>query len=449
MPFERFQQVGSFVEPVAPPIDPWDGGDLVALPCINVEWLRLLLGAGMQLLNPSSWDPALSDSARVLVLQRATDLLAALAELGVCVNPVIGASFDNCVLNLHMADGSTVPVTNWAAQFCECVKGCIPPVPPPNPGVTPKDQHACNLAGYMATAFLQECVTVAHNALVAGNNVLQFFQQLAADIATGNPFLEVLVTVAADMYPTVQAQPIADVAAVAGDVTLWSNVTCIIFSCIRSVGYLDATNFGCVQIGLGAMSYSKPWVPPLLSNAWRDAGLRFLQQFDAPGSLDDVDCTACSTVWCHEVNFRTAPECWGAHVPPYGGTLVGGAGFVSQARPTTGYSWIVIQNNWTCTPTALTTTGVTIGVTASTANTLAGATREVDLYNGATLVGTFSLPNGAYGAPTKVSVAFGGHLTWDEMVVWWYADGSGPVATIAFLEHQGTGVNPFGADNCE
>lgn len=392
------------------------------LPCINVDWLPLLLGCVDQLRNPSSWLDTLTDSARESVIAQADYLRSILAAsvTAPCVNPVVNVAID-CTngLQFQTADGIWHVGTSMA-DICVCTTACLVQLPPPNPGGTAPDQHACNLAGYLATIFLQKALQDAHAALAAGNTVLQYFQQLAADIATGNPFLEVLVTVAQDLYPTVQAQPIADVAAVAGDASLWAEVTCIIYLCIKAKGYLDASNFSCVGTGLGAIVYPKTWVAPLLQNAWNNAGVQFMEKFEAPGGIDDVDCTDCGTAG------TTAWFDWTS----------GNHGFVTvlgnPATNVTGTGWV--GGYWTTasppsmsidiqgTPTSWHLDSVELVVTdpSSVAGTFPWTQRFCQLLDsGGTEIARAIFPTGAFPTATTVSANFGGTFTPHDVRIYW------------------------------
>jgi hypothetical protein len=445
MPAMNWGQQGSFQKPVSPPIDGPADGTLVQLPCINQDWVLLLMGAAEQLRNPSSWDAALSDSARDLVLSRVTQLQEMIwsAMDNPCCNVAMRLTA-GCVLQFSTDGGSTYhDVTDWAANFDTCVKAAIPPVPPPNPAGNTHNQQACNLAGYIATAFLQECVSVAHTALAAGNNVLQYFQQLAADIATGNPFLEVLVTVADDLYPTVQAQPITDVAAVAGDPALWSQVTCVIYNCIKTVGYLDASNFACVGTGLAGLAYSKAWVPPMLSRAWTDTGLLFLQQFDSPGGIDDVDCSGCAE-WCTQQDFTVSAGAWFISGPF--GNYTAGVGFESTYdAPNTECR---IQIAWGPNPIpAATMSAVEFFVTTPSGYTSGKPWQPgYAVYRSGSLKATgFFTPVPGPGV-VKYTAAFAAQVI-DQILLEWANDGAVGVV-ISKAAVTGPGANPFGTSNC-
>lgn len=455
MPTTNWQPSASFLESATPPLGGPIDGDLVQLPCINVDWLPLLLGAIDQLRNPSTWLDTLSDAALDTVLGRVDylrSLVAQAVNVPCCSYQVQLAA--NCELQFSTDGGSTWhPVPGWDANFGPCVKAAIPPVPPPNPEHTPIDQNACNLAGFIAAEVLQQSLVVAHNALTAGNTVLQFFQSLAADIATGNPFLEVLVTVANDMYPTVQAEPIGQVAAASTDPVLRDSLTCAIFNALRGVGYVDSSNFAAIQAAIGAISYTYSWVPPMLSNAWRDMGVQFIQMAEPPGGIDVIDCSGCGP-WCFELDFNVAANGGGllnwVQPPGFSSVWVSGMGWVGvpYADPVDGTKLLL---GLQCSlPSTIPLTGMTL-VLGSSAGRSGPATYgcSVEFYIGTSPVNTLPLtcgPNPFY--TTLGNPSFSSPISCNLIDFSLEVDNVTPAPVLRSIKLHGTGVCPFGTPNC-
>ena len=440
-----FLQEGSYIAPVdVPAVGPFDS-PLVALPCVNKEWARLILGAVDQLRNPSTWRNV-TEMQLASVLQDVDELKGQLGQWGACVNPLVNVTLDTaCGLVLTFADGSVVRDPGWTSNFCNCVKGCIPPLPPPNPGSTPFPQAACNTAGYLAQRFLQECLIVAHSSLVAGNDVLHYFQQLAADIATGNPFLEVLVTVSNDLYPTVQAQPIADVETAATDPLLLSDVTCIIFNCIKGVGWLEASNFACVAPQLAVIPYHLTWVPVLLANAWTNAGLLFLEQLQAGGALDNVDCSGCAT-WCRHQDLTITDGGWTLPPAPFNQAhYVGGSGWHSGSNGTIEQMGLILSLGGT-----FTVDNACFWMQSPTANSTANP-RFCAFLLGGGVVRQLDFANIAYPGITELCAdtdLTGGAVVCDTVEFLWLNDGTTQEAVLSRFQLYGHGTAPTFGDAC-
>lgn len=449
MPFERFQQVGSFVEPAAPPIDPWDGGDLVALPCVNVEWLRLLLGAGMQLLNPSSWLESLSDSGRVLVLQRATDFLAGLAALDTCVNPIVDVTFADCSFTLHFADGSSRAIVDWDGTIKACVQGWVPPSPPVTaPGAT-TPQKACSIATWLQQILFQDALQKLSDALHAGQSVDQWITGVIDEITAFAPILGFITGPFLALHTTALPQPLADLDAALADATFQQNVICAIYNAIVSTGYVDATNFPNVGSNLAAISYTHAWVPTMIANFWANMGLPAWEQIQAENPLGpSTGCTTCGG-WCWYMDFGAGPSGWvaesgaGLYLPS--GYL--GPGWYQQTASGPRLAW---QASLTI-PGAVPVTGVDIWVIDPQTKWDGSGYRAAYNQNpcGVTNLSTVDFPgaSGAFPSLTKISLT---GLTGSPTCVrvYWDSVNGANAGCIKGIALHGNGPNPFGPDNC-
>jgi len=328
MPKANWVQQGSFAQGEIPPIYDPDAAPLICLPPINQYWLPFILGCLDQLRNPSSWLVA-DDNAMFAVLTRANRLMQMVGERAECAVPV-EMRLQDCVLQYSNDGGSTwVDTTDWVTNFRNCVQSSIPPAIPPNPGGTPHDQHACNLAGYLAAKVIQETMSTVHSVVLAGQTELQFGIDVMSLIGFAFPITYAASLAFHDFWTAVSGQVLADINTAATDATLWSDVTCAIFSAIRTVGYVDATNFSAVSSNLAAITYMFGWVAPSIHNYWNELGLSNIQSQQAIGALDEVDCTSCASteLWCREDDFRVGvPHGWSEYS---GSGWVLGQGFTS------------------------------------------------------------------------------------------------------------------------
>lgn len=111
-PLDRWGQQGSFLEPASiPSAEPGDA----PLMCIslNEQWVPLLCGAAMQLMQPTTWDAA-SDAALQAVLGSATDLIATLGALVPCTSGAPCLLFGYQVVpSGAVSDGTNFWLVDW------------------------------------------------------------------------------------------------------------------------------------------------------------------------------------------------------------------------------------------------------------------------------------------------------------------------------------------------
>lgn len=441
MGYENFQQTGSFNQPVSPPIDPWDGGTLVALPCINVEWLRLLLGAASQLINPSSWDPALSDSARVLVLQRATDLLAGLAALDTCVSPVVQVAID-CTngLQYKTADGIWHVGTSMA-DICTCTTGCIVSPTPPNPGGVTTNQQACNLAGFLASEIIQKAMIAMESYVGTMNEQAAYAHDLTTAIAFAFPITSAFANAAYSIYQIVSAQILAQVTAAATDPILWSRVTCAIYNGILPTGYVTPANFATVQANLHAVSYPFFWTPNAIGNFWGELGVVNVQAMQNVGALDDVDCTDCAN-WCAEWDYTISDH--GAGAPLVGLTnWQSGVGWVGPFNSSTGHTELGFFQ-----PLGLSTAISAFDVWLISPGGEISGFGLFELYSGSTQVLAQDMSVAANSSLVKYHFTLGSPITADKFGVVVLSPDNHGQNVCAYVQLHGAGATPFPTMPC-
>jgi hypothetical protein len=321
MPRQNWLQQGSFETGEIPLAYDPDAEPLICLPPINRYWLPLILGCLDQLRNPSTWI-ASSDSALNTILDRSNRLMQMVGERADCVScPLL--RLNDCVLESSCDGGTTwVAAAGWADNFANCVSNVIIPPIPPNPGPSPIDQHACNIAGYIAAEILQASITKAVNDYNTGRTQLQFANDVLQDIAFAFPLTALAVDAFVLLYNEYTALTIGDFTTASTDPVLWGDVTCAIYSAIRTTGYIDAANLPTVVSNICAISYTSSTVITAICNFVSALQLSDWQGFQNVGALDDVDCSGCASPpssWCWTWDFTGSTNGWGfsqgAYVP--------------------------------------------------------------------------------------------------------------------------------------
>jgi hypothetical protein len=333
MPRINWQQQGSFETGEIPLAYEPDAGPLICLPPINQYWLPLILGCLDQLRNPSTWITS-NDTQLNTALDRANRLMQMLGERAVCFTYQLRFT-SSCVLQYSTDGGATwTDVDGWDTNFLNCVSSVIIPPIPPNPGPSPINQHACNIAGYIATEVLQLSITKAVNDFNAMEGQVQYAQDILLTVAYAFPLTALALDAFAVLYGEYTALTIGDFTAASTDPVLWSDVTCAIYEAIRTTGYIDASNMATVVSNICAISYSSSTVITAICSFVSALQLRDWQGFQNVGALDDVDCSACVNPpgWCYEWNASSgnvpAFDFTICYPPNIAGQYVSGTGFV-------------------------------------------------------------------------------------------------------------------------
>lgn len=328
-PLVDWQPNASFRQAATPPVDGPADGELVQLPCINVEWLPLVLGSLDQLRNPSTWLDTLSDPALSLVIERSDQLRA---MVGAAVNvPCCNVEMrltSGCVLQFSTDGGSTWnDVTDWAANFDACVKAHVPPqIPVPAVPGSPS-QSGCAIAEWLTEQLWIVAGQKLHDALNAGQRVDQFINDLVTQIAAFAPILDVIVGPFQAEYTTQLPQPLANLQTALSDVSFEAEVRCAIYSAISSTGYVNFSNFSTVAANIAAISYTYSYIPAMIANLWTALGLPAIQALQAVNPITAADCSSCGGTWCYFFDFTLNNQGWqtfGGH-----GNYVAGVGWKS------------------------------------------------------------------------------------------------------------------------
>lgn len=438
-PFPYYGQVGPFIAPQAPPTDgPFDG-TLVSLPCINPEWLRILLGAADVLRNPSSWAPV-TESTLSIVLQRVDELKGQLSEAASCVNPITALAFDCTGTGLvaTFADGAESTVIS-PAQFCTCARGCITPTTPVPVTGQSTPQNACGIATYLGQELFQQFMQVMANARQANDVVAKWVTDIVTAIAAVNPILEIMALFVQNAYNTSQPQSYLDMQDAQSNTALWVNMKCAIFNAIKAQGYVTASNFASVATAIAGISYTHPWIVAMMSNMWTDLGLFGIQKLQDQGALTVGDCSTCGS-WCWQMDFTVGPSGWSV-ISGLGGVWVGGAGWETSAG-TQPYECAIEF----VFPTPLTITEANLTFcTNFSAPHPDDRKWVVNAHGGGSTTFGIDLaarPSCAHSSTGPISI-----LADSIFLVMRNETGGGPIV-IPNAQFKGVGANPFGVDNC-
>jgi hypothetical protein len=439
MPLANWSQQGSFECGSIPPIVEPDAGTQVCLGPIAREWIPWIAGAVDQLRNPSAWIVA-DDTAMYHTLRRVDTLMGLLFGGSGCEVPVM-TRLDNCVLETSNDGGTTwTAVPGWADNFGQCVRDNVPPPIPPNPGADPIEQHACNLAGYLATEIIQ--LSMAR--MVSGITLMDPEVKIVRDIIDLLPgaslVLDTMTTSLSDFYNTVTGGTLSHYSDASTDGALWSAVTCAIYNAIRTVGYVNAANFAAVAVAIGAVSYAHAEVVNAIAFYFVQIGLPGIQALQVVGAIDTIDCTDCGG-WCYEFDFTTAAGGWVTYTP--GVTVwTNGVGFVGSFVVAQGGSEVAI---FLTLPHDLFLTDCSVNFRLQDNQGI--AFRGIDLnLDGVNVVEATGFPTVGDGAIVGHTFALG--AIGDTIYVIARSTGGMSNAIFENVELRGTGPNPFGVTNC-
>lgn len=440
MPFSDYGQEGSFVAPIIPPLNGPLDGVLVSLPCINPDWLRILLGAVDQLRNPSTWK-GLNALQLVQVLGQVEDLRGALQVAQPCCNVAMRLTAD-CHLQFSTDGGSTwTTASGWDANLNGCVRSNIPqPIPPTPPGQT-VNQHACNLSGYIASEIIKKAIT---DAVTAFNNTLtaiHYANDIMASLAFAFPITSLAFQAFTDLYALYNSGTIGDFTFAETDPALWSSVTCAIYNAIKNVGYINSANLPAVISNVCGLVYVHPDVISAICGFLTTVGLTNIQAMQTAGAYDEVDCTSCGT-WCWQFDFTLGMQGWS--ILSSGGTAEGSwvAGVGFRTVTFGGQAVLAIQYSL---PQPMTLTHLNLTFTSDCAASSPGE-RFHRLRSSGVTVAQYFIDPAIEPAPVHSS---SGPISvfCDTIILVMECDALGNII-VPNYQIQGNGPNPFGVDNC-
>jgi len=433
----NYSQTGSFFAPVSPPaLGPFEG-PLVALPCVNYDWLRLLLGASDQLRNPSTWKDLTPDET-VVVLSQVEELQANLSVAGTCVIcPEI--RLQDCVLQFSCDAGATwTDVAGWTDNFANCTTDIIFPPVPPNPGSDTTAQRACNIAAYLSSLMVNDVVDKAITNFNSDLTLLDFGLLVFNTIAFAFPITAIAVDVFAAFYVELTSGNIADFEAASTDPLLLSLLTCAIYNAIKTTGYITSANLPNVISNVCGITYTYPVVITAICTFITGIGIVNLRAMQNVGALAVGDCTFCSADWCKQFDFTLNNGGWTVYnngTADYG-AYVAGVGWESAVVGSTEILQISVMfgGSWNIT---------TVDVWYSRSAGVGRHGNSTVSTGGGPVV---DLQDGAGTSHTVCNIDAGvGQVVVDGEI---YPVVSGAVFTVTKVEIRGLGTSPFGTSDC-
>jgi len=247
--YPNWRPQSSFLVPVAVP---------TAAPCdqplaclqLNQEWLAYLVGAAMQLMQPTTWDTVDPD-VQADILGRATDLLALI--------------------------GTAMP--------------CDPA--PPNPQMAGTTQQACNIAGWLSNAIIKTSMQQAIQAIQNDQQTLTFGIDIIKLIPGAGLVINFMINGLNALYNAINGGSLMDYQAAVNDPTLWSRITCAIYVSIAGTGYVTAANFPAMVTAVGAVSYAHSEVISAIVAYLNNIGFSGVNALQQTGALAEYDCSGC------------------------------------------------------------------------------------------------------------------------------------------------------------
>lgn len=409
MPTENWQQVGSYFEPFPVPAHAPNAGTLVALPCINDEWLALLLGSADQLRNPSTWDPGITPDQRAEVIGQADLLRSMLSRKGACVSPVVAVAID-CTngLQYQTADGIWHVGTSMA-DICTCTNACLVPVTPPLPSPTPSfNQRACNIAGFLAAECIQKAIKILVTITQTASEQITFVTTMLQDLCFGYPIAADLIGAGNLLFQDYLGGLVSDFNTASTDPTLWSEVTCAIYNAIFADTYVDGTNLPALRTNICGVSYSVPYVIGAICTFVNAIPLFVWQAWQHVGALDDVDCSACGGgPWCWQSDLTASSSIFNAFISTCGnkGLWTAGVGWHSVPLACLGYDVVNCFAGPTSSPFICNHIEVVCGT--NEINTTSSRPRTISLsMDNITYTAVITLPDTAFGTGVTFTADF-------------------------------------------
>lgn len=442
MPLLNWEPEGSFEAPITPPLLGPTGGTLVCIPPVNKDWIKIILGCLDQLRIPATWNAV--DRADLLqALNWMQELKDTVASAGPCCD--VAMRLNNCVLQFSTDSGTTwTDVTGWSANFCSCVAPCITPTVPTFPPGQTVNQHACNISGYIAQRIIEITMQKVVAYVGTTGQELVWANAIMAELGFVFPVTAFAFNAFVNWYNSVVSQLLSQVTFVSTDVVFWSDVTCAIYAAIRTLGYVNASNYATAEANIAAISYTYPWAVAAVAAFWNDVGLQNVQAMQNAGALDDIDCSGCPSPWCFYFDFTASNGGWSIFSGVPFGSYISGVGW--QTGPAgSGFNELVIIFDM----------GVAVDITRvdffiqSNQGSTGAHTTDIQVrpsYFGAGTVQAFSYPV-ANPTPvwTDVPITANGRFLLADISC---SSASSGFSTIVGLQVHGTGVNPFGPDNC-
>lgn len=324
-------QRASFVQPVAPPDVEPDASPLVCI-ALNADWLPYVVGALMQLAQPSTWD---TSDAGVLqtTLFRVMALIDLIGSAAGCEPLVEFRLTTECVMQYSTDGGTTwADVAGWVTSAPGCYAGApgapgakgdagakgdtgdtgapgakgdtgttgpagtgVPAIVPNVRGNSTSNQ-ACAVAGYISDAVIKAAMGKAIGGVQNNETMFDFAAFFATLIPGADLPADAMITASALLYTATQKGTLSDYESAQADPTLWTSVTNAIYGAIATDGQVDASNYDATLSAIGAVSYAHPAVVSTIHDYVAALGLSGLQQLQQYGAVASPDVT-CGDVY--------------------------------------------------------------------------------------------------------------------------------------------------------
>jgi Collagen triple helix repeat (20 copies) len=361
-PLPGWAQQGSFVEPVAiPAADPADEPQLCF--SFNEHWLPYVLGALMQLVQPTTW--ATSDvTALANVLTAATELIERVGTAEVCM-PLQFRLTDTCLLQSSEDGGVTwVTVAGWVDFAATCFVGPAGPPgaagaagspgaagaagppgaagaagppgaagaagppgaagaagppgaagaagptgpagiavgPAPNPQSLSNTSLACAIAQYLSEKLLHDAVGQVLAKIALGATILEGVTAVSAVLPFVDLFTTEFLGATYVLYNVVNSGTVSDYQAAVDDPSLILRLRCAIQTAISTDGQVTSGNFASMLTAIAAVPYTHPTVVSSLHDYVSNLGLNSIMAIQQTGALEPGTCAECDT-WCKVLDF--------------------------------------------------------------------------------------------------------------------------------------------------
>jgi len=432
-PYPR--SIGSFQVPVAPPeVDP-DAEPLVTV-CFSADWLSYVVGALQQLTLQATW---LGDESDVQLASDRAQLLIAMfgSSSGGCVNGlcITGVVYDpDCDCIMWTPAPGVDPVENPALDPRHADGFRFPP----NTAEDQQCQAAANMTRFISD-LIAETILVVDTAGTA-EGVVAILLPFLVELGPFGILIDLVLGLAFILF---SAGAAAISAAFTSDV--YDQLTCIFFCNIESDGTVTADEL--TQITADISMQIGGLVSTVLAAMFFLMGEVGLSNAGAVGEAP-ADCDECACAWCY--------------------TWLDGAGFdppwsLDFGSYDSGADELLGTNTTPSTGnTVLLQAKIHFDSSTITYFSVQGLFKSGDTFGG----NSFAIGNGTtYGtnifsqvnpAPTNTedTLFLGGDSTPGDLTDLWIQIGVPSADTLdTYLRIQqitirGTGVNPFGADNC-
>lgn len=153
-------------------------------------------------------------------------------------------------------------------------------------------QRACNIAGYLAIDVIKQSMQQAVDAIGANRGVLGFTALLW--LIPGAEAVATIGTVLTQFYNALSGGTLGDYTDALADPSLFSRLTCAIYSAIEADGQVTEANYPTVLTNIAGVSYTHGDVISTIHDYVANLGYPGLAAIQGTGALADYDCTNCS-----------------------------------------------------------------------------------------------------------------------------------------------------------